>query len=94
MDGLRYSPDDPYYTLGPVHTCLYIQVHQVVTGTSSGRAASRGAWCAVIRKPRSAWLEGTHTMDHGPQLVMTNAYTCTHLKEKYNKTRIKKHGTS
>ena len=26
IDGLRYSPDDPYYRLGPVHTCLYVQV--------------------------------------------------------------------
>jgi len=26
MDGLRYSPDDPYYRLGPVHTCLYVRV--------------------------------------------------------------------
>jgi len=25
MDGLRYSPDDPYYRLGPVHTCLYVR---------------------------------------------------------------------
>ena len=26
MDGLRYSPDDSYYRLGPVHTCLYFGV--------------------------------------------------------------------
>jgi len=26
MDGLRYSPDEPYYRLGPVHTCLYVRV--------------------------------------------------------------------
>ena len=26
MDGLRYTPDDPYYTLGPVRTCLYVRV--------------------------------------------------------------------
>ena len=25
MDGLRYSPDDPYYRLWPVHTCLYVE---------------------------------------------------------------------
>jgi len=25
MDGLHYYPDDPYYRLGPVHTCLYVQ---------------------------------------------------------------------
>jgi len=28
MDGLRYSPDDPYYRLGPVHTCLYVRVRE------------------------------------------------------------------
>ena len=26
MDGLRYTPDDPFYTLGPVRTCLYVRV--------------------------------------------------------------------
>jgi len=26
MDGLRHSLDDPYYRLGPVHTCLYVRV--------------------------------------------------------------------
>jgi len=25
-DANRGSPDDPYYRLGPVHTCLYIRV--------------------------------------------------------------------
>jgi len=25
MDGLRYSPDDPYYRLGP---CLYVRVRE------------------------------------------------------------------
>ena len=28
MDGLRYFPDDPYYRLGPVHTCLYVRVRE------------------------------------------------------------------
>ena len=28
MDGLYYSPDDPYYRLGPVHTYLYVPVRQ------------------------------------------------------------------
>ena len=28
MDGLRYSPDDSYYRLGPVHTCLYVRVRE------------------------------------------------------------------
>jgi len=28
MDGLRYAPDDPYYRLGPVHTCLYVRVRE------------------------------------------------------------------
>ena len=28
MDGLHYSPDDPYYRLGPVHTCLYVRVRE------------------------------------------------------------------
>jgi len=28
MDGLRYSPDDPYYRLGPVHTWLYVRVRE------------------------------------------------------------------
>ena len=35
MDGLRYSPDDPYYRLGPVHTCLYVRACRLVSGTSS-----------------------------------------------------------
>jgi len=26
MDGLRYSPDDPHYGPGPVHTSLYVRV--------------------------------------------------------------------
>jgi len=28
MDGLRYSLDDRYYRLGPVHTCLYVRVRE------------------------------------------------------------------
>jgi len=28
MDGLRYSPDDPYYRFGPVHTCLDVRVRE------------------------------------------------------------------
>jgi len=28
MDGLRYSPDDPYYRLGPVHTSLHARVRE------------------------------------------------------------------
>jgi len=28
MDGLRYSPDDTYYRLGSVHTCLYVRVRE------------------------------------------------------------------
>ena len=28
IDGLRYSPDDPYYKLGPVDTCLYVRVRE------------------------------------------------------------------
>ena len=28
MDGLRYSPDDPYYRFGPVHTCLYVPARE------------------------------------------------------------------
>jgi len=28
MNGLRNSPDDPYYRLGPVHTCLYARVRE------------------------------------------------------------------
>ena len=28
MDGLRYSPDDPYYRLRPIHTCLYVRVRK------------------------------------------------------------------
>jgi len=35
MDSLRYSPDDPYYRLGPVHTCLYVRACRLVSGTSS-----------------------------------------------------------
>jgi hypothetical protein len=29
------APDDPYYRLGPVHTCLYARVCRLVTGTCS-----------------------------------------------------------
>jgi len=25
IHGLRYSPDDPYYGPGPVHTSLYVR---------------------------------------------------------------------
>jgi len=35
MDGLQYSPDDPYYRLGPIHKCLYVRACRLVTGTSS-----------------------------------------------------------
>ena len=28
MDGLCYSPDDPYYRHGPVHTCIYVRVRE------------------------------------------------------------------
>ena len=24
----KYYPDDPYYRLGPVHTCLYVRVRE------------------------------------------------------------------
>jgi len=30
MNGLHYSPDDPYYRLGPVHTCLYVRACRLV----------------------------------------------------------------
>jgi len=49
---------------------------------------------SLIRKPRSAWLEGTPAMDHGLNgKRMANTYTCSQIKEKYNTTHIKKHGT-
>jgi len=35
MDGLLYSPDDPYDRLGPIHMCLYVRACRLVTGTSS-----------------------------------------------------------
>jgi len=28
MNGLRYSLDDPYYRLGPVHTCFYVRARE------------------------------------------------------------------
>jgi len=28
VDGLHYSPDDPYNRLGPVHTCVYVRVRE------------------------------------------------------------------
>ena len=28
MDGLHYSPEDPYYRLEPVHTCLYVRARE------------------------------------------------------------------
>jgi len=28
MDGLRHSPDDPYYRLGPLNTCLHVWVRE------------------------------------------------------------------
>ena len=28
VDGLHYSPDDPHYRLGSVHTCLYVRVRE------------------------------------------------------------------
>ena len=28
MDGLRYSPDDPHYILGPVHMSFYFRVRE------------------------------------------------------------------
>jgi len=30
IDGLRYSPDNPHYSFGPVHTCLHVRVHYTV----------------------------------------------------------------
>ena len=27
-EGLRYSPIDPYYRFGPVHTCLYVRARE------------------------------------------------------------------
>ena len=36
MDGLRYSLDDPYYRLGPVHTCLYVRVRETGDWEFSG----------------------------------------------------------
>ena len=32
MDGLLYSPDDPYCRLGPVHTCIYVRIGETVAG--------------------------------------------------------------
>ena len=28
MDGLGYSPDEPYYKIGPVHKRLYVQARE------------------------------------------------------------------
>ena len=63
MDSLRYSPDDPYYRLGPVHTCLYVRACQLVTRTSSGRAASGGALAPELPRatrstPKLDYLRG------------------------------------
>jgi len=47
MDGLRYSPDDPYYELGPVNTCLHVRACRLVTATSSwspGMGEGRDWW--------------------------------------------------
>jgi len=44
---------------------------------------------AVIRKPGSAWLEGTPAMNH---TIMANAYTYSQMKETLNRTNSKKHG--
>jgi hypothetical protein len=30
MNNLRYSTFDPYYRLGPVHTCLYVGARETV----------------------------------------------------------------
>jgi len=35
MDGLRYSPDDPYYRLGPFRSCLYVAAFRLLNCTSS-----------------------------------------------------------
>ena len=34
------TPDDPYYRLGSAHTCFYVQTCELVTRTSSRRAAA------------------------------------------------------
>ena len=39
MDGLRYSPHEPYYRLGPVHTCLYVRVRETGALSRVMRAA-------------------------------------------------------
>jgi len=49
---------------------------QVSAPITSGTHTDGGA---VIRKPGSAWLEGTPAMDHEK---MANAYTCSQIKEK------------
>jgi len=28
MHGPRFSYDDPYYSVGPVHTCLYVRLRE------------------------------------------------------------------
>jgi len=50
MDNLRYSPDDPYYRLGPVYTCLYVRVRETgdldlfLVTRSHGKGEGRDWW--------------------------------------------------
>jgi len=54
MDGLRYSPDDPSYRLGPFHTCLCIRVRETGDDLWLGpllewaRAETGGAYRLVL----------------------------------------------
>jgi len=65
MDG-RYSPDDPYCRLGPVHTCLYVRVRETGDwdlfrprgkqgGFSPGASARHSPSARANRDSRSKW---------------------------------------
>ena len=65
-----------FWSVKPPHPPLYQHIPVVINGvfflvvlsphslrTNYSRSSYR--WCAVIRKPGSAWLQGTPAMDHG-----------------------------
>jgi len=81
IDGLHYSPDDPHYGLGPVHTCLYVRVRETgdwdifLGPPERARAATGGADQWVLKRrelPGSARVNKVTSASLGYPLSVFN----------------------
>ena len=68
---------------GNARTISFLFLSPCSSRTNYSRSGYR--WCAIIRKPASAWLEGSR---NGPRTSRQTHIHVVKIKEKYSKTHI------